>query len=190
MPEDEEKKDEESTQETKPFENLDLREARCFGWERHNTDNGWTAKTVYAKKFGWRNADIDAIQLSLKDNVDKCYLSIASFNFVDLDDDTRWHAWFDNQKMMWKLEIQDSPNAEVSMEQLADFFKSDLMKRCAQRAADLATNAAKLFEEVLRPRLENGELLAVDEVKLAAILFFLNGDASMQGLRSCKWTSQ
>lgn len=181
---------ENAEEQQKPFQNLDLKKATCFGWQLGNKKNGWTAKAVLAKQFGWKNADVEGIEFSLKANVDECYLSLASFEFMDLDDDTRWHAWFDNSKMMWKLEICDSPKAEIQMEQIADFFKSEMMKKCAQRAADLISKAEKDFEEVLRPHLENGELLAVDEVKLSAILFFIRGDALMQDLRSCKWTSQ
>lgn len=97
----------------KPFANLDLREAYCFGWEKGAKKKCWYNKSLEAKAIGWKKADVPGIELSLKQNVDACYFYLVNLYFVDLDDDMRWHAFFDNSKGLWRLEIQDSPKAEV-----------------------------------------------------------------------------
>lgn len=194
---DEEKKEEESaetaaseeTAEVKPFQNLDLRDAVCFGWQKNPSEKCWYNKCLLAKKFGWSKADREGIELSLKENVDNCYSCIVTLDFIDLDDEIPYRAEFNNEKMLWKLSIKDSPNAELEMQQIGDFFKSDLMKKSALRAADLVTRAVEMYKDMLSAHLEQGELLAVDEVKLAAILYNVNATLFMENLRTCKWTS-
>ena len=61
------------------------------------------------------------------------------------------------------------------------------MKKAASRAYDLIMRAQKEFEETLRFRLEGGELLAVDEIKLGAVLHFINNNLLMENLKACKW---
>lgn len=75
---------------------------------------------------------------------------------------------------MWSLQVQDSPKAEISLEQKADFFKSDMFKKVAGRTADLVARAVVQYNEVIEQHLKSGELLDVDEVKLAAILHLAN----------------
>lgn len=173
----------------KPFENLDLRDAVCFGWQRSPSEKCWYNKCLMAEKFGWEKADKEGIELSLKENVDNCYFCIATIDFIDLDDETPYRAEFDNGKMMWKLSIKNSPKAELEMEQIGEFFKSELMKKVAQRVADLVQRAVDMYKSMLESRLQNGELLAVDEIKLAAILHEASTDMFMQNLRGCKWFS-
>lgn len=180
---DEEQEDEQA----KPFANLDLREAYCFGWEKDAKKKCWYNKSLEAKAVGWKKADVPGIELSLKQNVDACYFYLASFYFVDLDDEIKWHAFFDNSKGLWRLEIQDSPRAEIDSQQYADFFGSDLMKKAASRAYDLIKRAEKEFEETLRFHLESGELLQVDEIKLEAEMHFINDSLLMENLKACKW---
>ena len=185
QPEDDSSSDEE--EQAKPFANLDLREAYCFGWEKDAKKKCWYNKCLEAKAIGWKKADTSSIELSLKKNVDACYFYLVSFYFVDLDDEIRWHAFFDNSKGLWRLEIQDSPKAEIESQQYADFFGSELMKKAASRAYDLIMRAQKEFEETLRFRLEGGELLMVDEIKLGAVLHFINDSLLMENLKACKW---
>ena len=175
------------TEEAKPFQDLDLREAFCFGWERDAKKKCWYNKSLEAKMIGWKNADVPGIQLSLKQNVDACYFYLVNFYFVDLEDETRWHAFFDNSKGLWRLEIQDSPKAEIDAQQYADFFASDMMKKSSARAYDLIKRAEKEYYETLQKRIEEGELLEVDEVKLEAILHFINDSLLMENLKNCKW---
>ena len=45
----------------KPFAQLDLREASCFGWERDPKQKCWYNKCLHAKTVGWKNADVQGI---------------------------------------------------------------------------------------------------------------------------------
>lgn len=171
----------------KPFGSLDLREAYCFGWEKDAKEKCWYNKSLQAKAVGWKKADVPGIELSLKQNIDACYFYLVSFYFVDLEDETRWHAFFDNSKGLWRLEISDSPKADLDAQQLADFFASDMMKKAASRAYDLIKRAEKEYEETLSYHVENGELLEIDEIKLEAELHFIGDSLLMENLKGCKW---
>ena len=67
-------------------------------------------------------------------DVDNSYFHIASFKLVNLDDDTKYVLWFDNNKALWSLEIEDSPKAELEIEERANFFKSEMFKKIAKQA--------------------------------------------------------
>lgn len=177
----------ENSEEQKPFSALDLREAYVFGWEKNPTKKCWYNLSLQARALGWDKANIQQLESSLKTNVEACYFHLASLYFIDLEDDTRYHAWFDTMKMLWGLEIEDSPKAELEIQQIGDFFKSDIVKKCISRCAELITRAAKEFDENLRVQLEEGRMLAVDEVKLAAILDAVSKDITMKSFREGKW---
>lgn len=119
--------------------------------------------------------------------VDSSYFRIVSFNVEDLDTEITWHASFLNDKGLWELEIFDSPHADVEPEQMADFFGSAEFKKIAKRAGWLLEEASKAVNEVIMPRLESGELLSVDEVKLAAIMHWISDKQFMENLRSGKF---
>lgn len=72
MPDEEKKEDSaetaasEETAEVKPFQNLDLRDAICFGWQKSPSEKCWYNKCLLAKKFGWSKADREGIELSVR----------------------------------------------------------------------------------------------------------------------------
>lgn len=181
--------DNEQNEAPAPFSMLDLKSERCFGWQPKANICCWYNLSLTGKANGWTEPLTQRVEKSLKQNVDDCYFCLAQLNFIDLDDDVKYHAQFDSAKGMWKLSIADSPDAELTLEQIGNFFKSDIMKRCAKRCYDLVIRAYREFEQTLRPMLEDGKLLDVDEVKLAAILHFISEDITMQNLRTCKWMS-
>lgn len=187
--EDDEDKDAEDEQreEVKPFSSLDGKEVYVFGWEPNPKARCWYDLSLQAKTYGYTEDLLQKIERSLKQNVDACYFQLASLYFIDLEDDMRWHAYFDNMKGLWKLEVTDSPEAPIEIQQMGDFFGSDIMKRAAKRCYDVIIRAAREFEAGLRPAFEDGRLLAVDEVKLAAELEVINRDIVMENLRTCKW---
>ena len=199
-PEEEKKEEETSAEETavedkgqeeqkKPFDALDLKEAYVFGWELNPEKKCWYNLSLQARAVGWNNANIQQLENSLKTNTEACYFHLASLYFIDLEDETRYHAYFDTMKMLWALEITDSPKADLEIQQIGDFFKSDLMKKCAKRCGDLITRAAKEFEDNLEFHLSQGQLLKVDETKLSAILQAVKQDITIKSLRECKWMS-
>ena len=190
---DAESKDEEDAEDekeaAKPFSSLDGKEVYVFGWEPNPKARCWYDLSLQAKTYGYTADLMQKIERSLQQNVDACYFQLASLYFVDLEDEMRYHAYFDNMKGLWKLEVTDSPDAPIEIQQMGDFFGSDIMKRAAKRCYDVIIRAAREFESGLRPEFEDGKLLAVDEVKLAAELEVINRDVIMQNLRTCKWMS-
>lgn len=188
-PSDDSDAEDEQKEAPQPFSMLDLRSEVCFGWQPKANISCWYNLSLTGKANGWTETLAQRVEKSLKQNVNNCYFCLAQLDFVDLDDDIRYHAQFDSAKGMWQLSIADSPDAELELEQIGNFFKSELMQKCAKRCYDLILRAYKEFEETLRPMLEDGHFLDVDEVKLAAILHFISEDITMQNLRTCKWMS-
>ena len=88
---------------------------------------------------------------------------------------------------MWGLQIQDSPKAEIELEQKADFFKSELFMKIASRTADLTLRALDEYNNVIEQHLKDGELLEVDEVKLSAILHIITRQLTIDNIRNGKW---
>ena len=81
---------------------------------------------------------------------------------------------FDNNKALWKVEIFNSPKAEMTIEERANFFKSSMFKKIAKKTYYHLLNAYNIFNKSVKYYVENGELLLVDTVKLEAILSFLS----------------
>jgi len=44
-----------------------------------------------------------------------------------------YSLYFDNNKALWKLEILDSPKAEMTVEERGNFFKSDMFKKISKK---------------------------------------------------------
>ena len=164
----------------KPFDNLDLRGITLFGGR-------WAELATQSKTLGWSGVDKLALEKSLARAVDSSYFRIVSFNVEDLDTEITWHASFLNDKGLWELEIFDSPRADVEPSQMADFFGSDEFKRIAKRAGWLLEEAKQVVKDVIMPKLETGNFLSVDEVKLAAIMHWLSDKQFMENLRSGKF---
>ena len=164
----------------KPFENLDLKGIQIFGGR-------WVELATQSKTLGWSGVDKLALEKNLARAVDTSYFRIVSFNVEDLDDEITWHASFLNDKGLWELEIFDSPHADVEPEQMADFFGSAEFKRIAKKAGWILEESRKAVNEVITPKLEAGELLSIDEVKLAAIMHWISDKQFMENLRSGKF---
>lgn len=171
-----------------PFSGLDLRAAHCFGYSMPKESN-WKSIAEQAEDIGWDNIDKEQLEKSLAKDVEKSYLRLAQFKLVDIDDSMAYSLCFDNNKALWSLEILDSPKAELSIEERADFFKSDIFKKIAKKTYYRLLGAQKVFNEVVKPRCENGELLLVDAVKLDAIMHFLSLDYLMKNLLNGKYLS-
>ena len=118
--------------------------------------------------------DADALDKSLALDVENSYLRIAEFTLVNLDDNVAYSLWFDNNKALWGVSIKDSPKAEMTVEERADFFKSDIFKKIAKKTYFRLTAAKDAFYSIVDEHLKNAELLLVDTVKLSAILHFLD----------------
>ena len=165
----------------KSFESLDLKRINLFGGP------AWTNLAVQSKTLGWDGIDKLALEKNLARSVDACYFRIVSFVVEDLDNEIRWHASFLNDKGLWELEIDGSPDAEIEPSQMADFFGSDEFKKIAKRAGWLLEEARSLVQDVLQEHIDQGQLLSIDEVKLEAIMHWLGDKQFMENLRSGKF---
>ena len=168
------------------FENLDLKAAYCFGYESP-LSACWQRIAQETVTTGWTREKAKAIEESLKKNVDSSYQKICMYKLVDLDTDITWQVSFICQKSMWELVIADSPDAEVSLDEKQEFFKSEMFRKVAVKSSDYIEAAKKTFKDIVQAHLENGEMLKVDEVKLAAIDFCIQNSGSMDNLRSGKF---
>ena len=166
----------------KPFDNLDLKRISVFG-----ARETWTKLAAQSKTLGWTGISKTALEKSLAQAVDSSYFRIVSFDVEDLDNEITWHASFLNDKGLWELEIANSPQADVEPSQMADFFGSDEFKRIAKRTGWFLEEAKHLLIDVIMAKLETGELLDVDEVKLSAIMHWLSNKQFMENLRSGKF---
>ena len=188
---DEESKDEESKEQDElmsdePFAGLDLRAAWCFGYSVPKESN-WRDIAVQAEDIGWDLVDKEQLEKSLAQDVEKSYFKIADFKLTDVDDDTAYTLWFDNNKALWGLEIENSPKAELDIQERADFFKSSLFKKIAKKTYSRVVAAKDAYDNIVAEHLSNGELLLVDVVKLDAILHFLDSEHFLDNLLNGKY---
>lgn len=155
------------------FDGLDLRGALCFGYN-YPKSSSWTNLAEIAVDKGWNNIDVKQLETNLMHNVEACYYKIAQFKFENVNDDMKYLLWFDNNKGLWGVCIEGSPDAEMTIEQRADFFKSEMFQKIAKQAYYTIVDAKKSYDKIIRQHVENGELLDVDVVKLDAILHFID----------------
>ena len=71
------------------------------------------------------------------------------------------------------MKLTNSKNGEILPEQKKELFKSETFKKTVARAYEILERAKKQIEDLLDDRIEAGEMLEVDEVRLAAIIDML-----------------
>ena len=174
----------EQTLSDEPFAGLDLRAARCFG---STPGQNWKDLADQAEDVGYAHIDKEQLEKSLAKDVEKSYIKIAQFKLENVDDSMSYSLYFDNNKALWKLEILNSPKAEMTIEERADFFKSEMFKKIAKKTYYRLLDAYKTFNKNVRPAFENGEMLLVDAVKLEAILDFFDRDYFLKNLLAGKY---
>ena len=86
-----------------PFQNLQLVEAFCFGWCTRAADLCWANIADGSVSKGWKNSDVQRLDVDLKKNVDACYFFPCQGVFEDIDTGFRWRAAFVADHMMWRL---------------------------------------------------------------------------------------
>ena len=169
-----------------PFSGLDLRSALCFGYSTPFS-KCWKCLADQSEEVGYKLIDQTQLEKSLEQDVERSYLKIAQFKLVDVDDDMKYSLWFDNNKALWNIEIANSPKAEITIEERADFFKSEMFKKIAKKTYYRILNAKKTFDKNVKFHCDNGELLLVDTVKLDAILHFLELDYFLKNVLNGKY---
>lgn len=179
-------KKEEETNEIVPFQGLDLRYARCFG-RNGPKDQTWVDLAEQAEDMGWSMIDQKQLEKNMTIDVDKSYFSIAEFKLVNIEDDMAYDVKFDNKNALWQVKIADSPKAEMSSEERADFFKSELFKKLAMQTYRHITKAKDIFFQIVDGHMKEGNLLLVDAIKLRAILDMIDSKYFLDNLRNGKY---
>lgn len=177
-----------STMSDMPFAGLDLRFARCFGYSLPAKDN-WLNIAKQSEDMHWDFVDSKQLEQNLADDVEKSYQFIAEYKLTNVDDDMNYVVKFNNNEAVWQIEIANSPKAEMTIEERADFFKSDMMKKIAKQTYKRLTNAKETYDKLVDYRMKNGEFLNVDLVKFEAIYSFLDNEHFMQNILKCKYLS-
>ena len=180
--------DDESAEEVKPFSGLDLKSVRCFGFAAKGQDC-WKSMADQIEDVGIDYVDIKRLENSLAKDVDQSYLRIAEFKLANVDDDMVYEIWFDNNKGLWGIAIQDSPKAEMTIEERADFFKSDMFKKIAKKTYYRLLDAKNSYYKNVNSLVQNGGLLDVDVIKLEAILSFISSDYFLKNIEAGKYLS-
>ncbi len=180
--------DDKSLLDDKPFAGLDARHIGCFG-ARGVQSKSWATIADQADDVGWKLVDTKQLEKSLAQDVDASYMKVAQATFVNVDDDMPYTCWFDNNKMLWGLAITGSPKAEMSIEERADFFKSDAFKKAAKAIYYKLAAAKEAYDKTVKSHVDNGELLLVDMVKLDAIMDFLDSELFLDNLLQGKYLS-
>ena len=170
------------SQQGKKFEGLDIRSVRCFGFKSPKQD-GWKQIALQSVTAGWKYIDVKKLEQDLAANVDESYASIAEFTAEDVNTGIKWKAKFINDKQLWTLVIEDSPDAEVLLDDKVAFFTSELFLSFMKKALDYVISAKKTYDEIVSQHLEEGELLAVNEVKLSALLWYIDNKTFMSNFR-------
>lgn len=168
------------------FDGLDLRGALCFGYSYPKADS-WTNLAQIAIDKGWSLIDIKQLEDSLMHNVEACYYKIAQFKLENVNDDMKYLLWFDNNRGMWDVKIENSPKAELTIEQRADFFKSETFKKVAKQAYYTIIDAKKAYEQIVKEHIENGEMIDIDVVKLDAILHWIDQQYFLDNILNGKY---
>lgn len=167
------------------FSKISIKFCHCFGGYKSN--NSWLTIAEKSISEGWKNIDCYTLENNLADDVNKSYTNIATIEIVDLATDVQWIAKYINDKSLWKLEIKDSPSAEVLDEDRQAFFTSKDILKLFRDCGDLLDKSREQFDAIVKQHLEKAELLEVDEVKLSAILFWLNDKMFMENFRLGKF---
>ena len=169
------------------FENLELKEAFCFGWCPRARTEAWYNLAIESVTTGWKNANIEHIDQDLKTNVDTCYFFICRGTFEDLDTGMKWQAQYINDHGLWLLTLPEGDGAEVLPEDAKAFFSCEYFKKFAKRCGDLIARAVDCYHEVIEQHLTGGELMSVDPVKLERIMFVAENAKMTDNLRNGKY---
>ena len=170
------------------FDGLDLRGVICFGYGCPKA-NSWTNLAQIALDKGWSLIDVKQLEDNFMHNIEACYYKIAQFKFENVSDDMKYLLWFDNNRGMWDVKIENSPKAELTIEQRADFFKSETFKKVAKQAYYTIVDAKKTYDQIVKEHIENGEMIDIDVVKLDAILHWIDQQYFLDNILNGKYLS-
>lgn len=111
---------------------------------------------------------------SLASAIISAYEYLAILEFKDLDSNTVYVLKFDNNRSQWLIEIKDSSDAEVSLEEKNELIKDETVKKLIKKVAfNIFNISSKIYIDIVFPEIESGNFLSIDEAKAEALKFFL-----------------
>lgn len=165
--------------------NFDLTFVECFGFTSPRAKS-WTKLADRAFTDGGAQAKKE-LEKSLADNVEAAYYRLVGIGVKDLDTDIEYFVSFNNGKKLWDMEISDSKEADVLPEDKDAFFKSDVFKKVLRQASTDLDRALKMYEEIIKEHIEEGDLLEVNETKVEACEHMLKDGILMRNLKTGKY---
>lgn len=107
---------------------------------------------------------------SLVAAIDNAYINLAKLEFKDLDSETVYVLKFDNMQKKWSVEIKDSKDAEVSLDEKTYLFKDEIVLKTIKYVSETVFDlAADKFIKFAMPMIEAGNFMLVDEAKAEAV---------------------
>lgn len=166
--------------------NIDVQNIECFGYSEPKEDC-WLNMLRKAAGRTWKGVDLAKFEKSLASNVKCTYFRIAGITFTDIGTGFKYFASFDNGLKHWTLEMPESSPDAIDPKDVVDFFNSDWFKKLAKRCDQILTRALDYYKERVKPVLEAGKLLEVDETRLEAIVYLLEDPEVRKNLRMAKY---
>lgn len=167
------------------YDGLDLVSASCFGYSFPKSKS-WLNLAKVAIDVGWSNINAKQLEDSLMHNIENCYHRIAQFKLSNINDDMTYLTWFDNNRGLWDVNIANSPKAELTIDQRANFFKSEMFKKITKQAYHVILDAKQTYNQIVKQHIIDGELIDIDVVKLDAILHFIDRQYFLDNLLNGK----
>lgn len=153
---------------------LDFIQGICFGIQK-SKPNWMSMLTVNSiSDIIDNSADRKQFEQTLVKSINQAYTHLADLEFNDIDSDTAYILKFDNIKKKWIVEIKDSKDAEVSLEEKTEIFKNEDVTKIILQIKDIVfKSAADKYIKFVMPMIEAGNFLNVDEAKAEALKDFL-----------------
>lgn len=162
-------------------DNLELKSVSCFGFrEKRN----WQQMATNQKLS---DAATSKLEASLKSDIDSCQDNLVIAYFNDVESEMQYKVSFENALKLWKLDVKDSPDAQIMAEDKKVFFGSEVWKLALRRVVEILERSKDTLENYVTPMLESGKLISVDEIKYSNVVSILNDAEVFKNLKLSKY---
>lgn len=152
---------------------LDFIQGRCFGVQRKPNWLSMLSLKSIADIIA-NSSEKKQFETSLVQDINSSYAYLADLQFRDIDSDTDYVLKFDNNKQKWLIEILNSSEAEVSLEEKNSIIKDETVSEILTKVKEMIfEEAADAYIKYITQKIEEGNLLKVDEAKAEALQDFL-----------------
>lgn len=168
-------------------DNLEVLKVSCFGWRAKDKKDGWWYIGNQLASRQKDEIDVVKLEVSLADDVKTCQDNLMVAEFKDVESDMQYVVKFENARKLWKLEIMDSPDAQIMKEDKKLFFGSEVWKLTCRRAVEIFDRCLTIMTDYITPMLEGGELVKVDEIAYRKIVKCLEDGELMKNVKTHKY---